>query len=68
MIVSRGGFSDEDFGAALGVSSGNGSDHDFVTVDSSRTPLFADAGRPSLMIDGACIALYAAVASRPAYL
>lgn len=67
-MLSSGGFSEEDFGAALGVSSGSGCDHSFVMVAWSNTPLFADAGRPSLMIDGAWIALYAVVASRPAYL
>jgi len=53
MRDSRGGFSEELFGAALGVSSSRGLDHASVTVDVSRMPLKALEGRPSLMIEGA---------------
>jgi len=53
MRDSRGGFSEEMFGAAFGVSSSRGLDHASVTVDVSRMPLKALGGRPSLMIEGA---------------
>jgi hypothetical protein len=56
MRDSRGGFSEELFGAAFGVSSSKGLDHVSVTVDVSRMPLKALEGRPSLMIEGAWIA------------
>jgi hypothetical protein len=56
MSDSRGGFSVEFFGAALGTSSSTGLDHASVTVDVSRVPLRALEGRPSLMIEGAWIA------------
>ena len=65
---SSGGFSEELFGAALGISSSRGLDHASVTMDVSRMPLRALAGRPSLMIEGWWIAEYGFVASRPAYL
>ena len=68
MRDSSGGFSEELLGAALGVSSSRAVDHSFVTVEVSRTPLRAAEGRPSLMMEGAWIAEYGFVASRPAYL
>ena len=56
MRDSKGGFWEELFGAASGVSSSRGLDHASVTVDVSRMPLRALEGRPSLMIEGAWIA------------
>ena len=56
MSDSRGGFSEELFGAALGVSSAGGVAHSSVIVDVSRMPFRALAGRPSLMIEGAWMA------------
>jgi hypothetical protein len=68
MMDSSGGFSEELFGAALGVSSCSGLDHASVMVEVLRMPFRALEGRPSLMMEGAWMAEYGLVASRPAYL
>jgi hypothetical protein len=68
MRDSRGGFSEALFGAALGVSSSRGLAHASVMEAVSRMPFRVLEGRPSLMMEGAWMAEYGLVASRPAYL